>query len=126
MVAVELLVLMRLRSVRRWFQPALIALVAVGIFYLLAVRIFCPWYFAGYGAAAERPWAWTETHGAPSRTMEEKQIIRFAIGLILWASLRRRMRVEAVVVCLLAAATGALLAPPPATRRAAGLPLLVS
>lgn len=109
-IVVELLVLIRLRSVRRWFQPALIVLVAGPVLYLLSVRIFSPSYLRDImPLLTETYWGFNKTWSAMAHTAV-KPASAFATGLILSAVLRRRLRVEPVVACLLAAATGALLA----------------
>ncbi len=109
-IVVELLVLIRLRKVRQWFQPALIALIAGPVIYLLAVRIFSPSYLQEITPLLrdtywgfDKPWS-TVAHAV------SKQATVFAIGIILYVGLRRRLRVEPMVACLLAATTGALLA----------------
>jgi hypothetical protein len=107
---VELLVLVRLRSVRRWFQPALLVLVAGPALYLLAVRIFSPSYLRDImPLLTETYWGFNKTWSAMAHSAA-KQGSAFVAALVLYAVLRRRLRVEPIVACLLAAATGALLA----------------
>jgi len=109
-VAIELLVLIRLRSMRRWFQPPLVVLVAGPAFYLLAVRIFSPLYLRDImPLLRETYWGFDRTWSAIAHAAD-KQAAAFAIALILYVGLRRRLRAEPIVACLLAAATGALLA----------------
>lgn len=109
-IVVELLVLIRLRSVRQWFQPALLVLVAVPALYLLAVRIFSPSYLRDImPLLTETYWGFNKTWSAMAHTAT-KQASAFAVALILYLALRRRLRAEPVIACLLAAATGALLA----------------
>jgi hypothetical protein len=109
-VVVELLVVIRLHSVRRWFQPALIALVAGPILYLLAVRIFCPSYLRDImPLLTETYWGFNKTWGAMAHAAS-KQGTALVIALILYIVLRRRLRTEPFVSCLLAAAIGAFLA----------------
>jgi hypothetical protein len=109
-VAVELLVLIRLRSLRRWFAPALIAVVAGPVLYLLAVRIFAPLYLRDIlPLLVETYWGFNKTWSAMAHTAM-KHLIAFAVAIMLFAVLRRRLRIEPFIACLLAAATGALLA----------------
>jgi hypothetical protein len=109
-IVVELLVLIRLRSVRRWFQPALLALVGGPALYLLAVRVFCPSYLRDImPLLTETYWGFNKTWSAMAHAAS-KHASAFAVALILYIALRRRLRVEPVIACLLAAATGALLA----------------
>src|SRR5215469_10069165 len=109
-VVVELLVLIRLRSLRRWFQPALIALVAGPALYLLAVRIFAPLYLRDIMPLLEETyWAFNTTWSGMAHTAT-KHLIAFALAIMLYAVLRRRLRIEPLIACLLAGATGALLA----------------
>lgn len=110
LVAVELLVLIRLRSLRRWFDPALIALVAGPILYILAVQIFAPLYLRDImPLLVETYWAFNKTWSGMAHTAT-KHLIAFAVALLLFAVLRRRLRIEPFIACLLAAATGALFA----------------
>jgi hypothetical protein len=109
-VVVELLVLIRLRSVRRWFQSALVVLVIGPVLYLLAVRIFSPTYLRDImPLLTETYWGFNKTWSVMAHTAV-KQASAFAAGLILYSGLRRRLRAEPVIACLLSAATGALLA----------------
>ncbi len=109
-IVVELLVLIRLRSVRRWFQPALVALVAGPVLYLLAVRIFSPSYLRDImPLLTETYWGFNKTWSAMAHAAT-KQASAFALALILYIGLRRRLRAEPIIACLLAAATGAMLA----------------
>jgi hypothetical protein len=109
-IAVELLVLIRLRSVRRWFQPALVALLAGPVLYVLAARIFSPSYLRDImPLLTETYWGFNKTWSAMAHTAE-KQASAFVAALVLYGLLRRRLRVEPIVACLLAAATGGLLA----------------
>ncbi len=107
---VELLVLIQLRSLRRWFAPALIALVAGPVLYLLAVRIFAPLYLRDImPLLVETYWGFNKTWSAMAHTAM-KHLIAFAVAIMLFAVLRRRLRIDSFIACLLAAATGALLA----------------
>ncbi len=109
-VAVEFLVLIRLRSVWQWFQPSLTALVAVPALYILAVRIFSPSYLRDtMPLLKETYWGFDKTWSAVADAAE-KQVVAFAVALFLYINLRRRLRVEPIIACLLAASTGALLA----------------
>lgn len=109
-VVVELLVLIRLRSLRRWFEPALIALVAGPVVYLVAVRIFNPLYLRDImPLLMETYWGFNKTWSAMAHTAT-KHLIAFAAACVLFAALRRRLRIEPFLACLLAAATGSLLA----------------
>ena len=109
-VVVELLLLIRLRSLRRWFEPALIALVAGPVVYVLAVRLFAPLYLRDImPLLVETYWGYNKTWSAMAHTAT-KHVIAFAVALMLFTVLRRRLRVELFIACLLAAATGSLLA----------------
>jgi len=109
-VVVELLVLIRLRSLRRWFEPALMALVAGPVLYLLAVRIFSPLYLRDImPLLVETYWGFNKTWSAMAHTAT-KHLIAFAVAIMLFAILRRRLRIAPFIACLLAGATGALLA----------------
>jgi hypothetical protein len=57
----------------------------------------------------ETYWGFNKTWSAMAHTAS-KQASAFAVALILYIALRRRLRVEPIIACLLAAATGALLA----------------
>lgn len=109
-VAVELLVLIRLRSLRRWFEPALIALAVGLVLYLFVVRIFSPLYLHNImPLLVETYWGFNKTLSAMAHTAA-KHVIAFAVAIVFYAGLRRRLRIEPFIACLLAAATGALLA----------------
>jgi hypothetical protein len=109
-IVVELLVLIRLRSVRRWFQPALVAFAAGLAVYLLAVRIFEASYLRNIlPLLTETYWSYDKTWSGMAQTAA-KPASALAVGVVLYAVLRRRLRVEPIIACLLAAATGALLA----------------
>ena len=109
-IVVELFVLIRLRSLRRWFQPALIALVAGPVVYLLAVRLFAPLYLRDImPLLVETYWGFNKTWSAMAHTAT-KHVIAFAVALTLFILLRSRLRVAPLIACVLAAGTGALLA----------------
>lgn len=109
-IVLELLVLIRLRSVRRWFQPALILLIVGPPLYLLAVRLFSPSYLRDImPLLTETYWGFNKTWTAMAHTAQ-KQTAAFVVALALYALLRRRLRVEPFISCLLAAGAGALLA----------------
>ena len=109
-IVVELLVLIRMRSLRRWFAPALIAFVAGSVLYLLAVRIFATLYLRDImPLLVETYWGFNKTWSAMAHTAM-KHLIAFAVAIMLFAVLRRRLRIEPFIACLLAGATGALLA----------------
>ncbi len=109
-VTVELLVLLRLRSVRQWFRPPLLVIAAGPVIYLIAVRLFVPSYLRDVvPLLKETYWgldrAWTIVfHGVV------KQALALAVAVILYAALRRRLRTEAFIACLLAGSVGALAA----------------
>ena len=109
-VAVELLVLLRLRSVRQWFRPALLVIAAGPVLYLLTVWLFVPSYLHDVVPllketywGLDQSWA-TVWHGL------HKQLVALAIATVLYVALRRRLRVEPFVACLLAGSVGALAA----------------
>jgi hypothetical protein len=57
----------------------------------------------------ETYWGFDKTWGAVAHTAT-KQVFALAVVVILYAVLRRRLRIEPLIACLLAASTGALLA----------------
>lgn len=109
-LAVELLVLLRLRNLRRWFRPALILIAAGPPLYLLIVLYFVPSYVRNVvPLLSDTYWGFDQSwsgviHGAI------KPLAALFVLVVLYAALRRRLRVEPFIACLLAASTGALIA----------------
>jgi hypothetical protein len=109
-VVLELLALIRLRSLRQWFSPFLIVVAIGPVLYLAAVRLFCPQYLHDIvPLLRETYWGFDKTWIAMAQA-GRKQISAFVVVVLLYGATRKKLRSEAFVACLLAAATGALLA----------------
>jgi hypothetical protein len=109
-VAVELLVLIRLRSLRAWWRPALLVIALGPLLYLCSVWLFNPSYLRDVVPllldtywGLDRPWS-VVLHGAV------KPSVALGTALLLYLMLRRRLRIEPFVAVLLAISTGALAA----------------
>lgn len=109
-VAVELLLLIRLRSLRSWWRPALLLVVLGPVVYLCSVWLLDPSYLRDIVPllrdtywGLDRPWS-VVLRG----TM--KPSVALGTAFLLYLILRRRLRVEPFVAVLLAISTGALAA----------------
>jgi len=109
-VAVEFLVLIRLRSWRAWWRSALLVVILGPVVYLCSVWLFNPSYlhdvvpllrdtYWGF----DRPWS-VVLRGTV------KPLLALGMASLLYLALRRRLRVEPFVAVLLAISTGALVA----------------
>lgn len=109
-VAVELLVLIRMRSFRAWWRPALLLLVLGPVVYVFCVWLFNPAYFRDVvPLLRDTYWGFDRPWSVVLRGMV-KPSAALGTALLLYVILRRRLRTEPFVAVLLAISAGALAA----------------
>lgn len=109
-LAVELLVLLRLRNLRKWFRPALLLIAAGPPLYLLIVLYFVPSYVRSVvPLLSDTYWGFDQSWGGVVHGAM-KPLAAMLVLVVMYAALHRRLRVEPFIACLLAASTGALIA----------------
>jgi hypothetical protein len=108
LVCVELLMLVRFRSLRRCLQPEVLGAIAGVCGYIFAVR-FATAYFTTIPLLKDTFWAFAEY---PALTLFKAKLVnhKFLLAIVLWLLTRKLLRYPAAPAVLLAASLGGAMA----------------